>query len=91
MISKKPLLILGQGLTSLSHLKWVEKLMEWLPIEKSKQNLKNLNEQKNSTERTCSKCGETKPLTAEYYQPVKYFKSGFSYYCNECNKIKPRE
>ena len=42
-------------------------------------------------ERTCSRCGETKPLNLENYQSVKSFKYKFSYYCNECNKPKPRE
>ena len=41
--------------------------------------------------RVCSKCKEEKPLDKEHYQVVKHFKSGFSYYCNECNKPKPRD
>ena len=36
-------------------------------------------------ERKCSKCGEIKPLDLENFQKVKFFKSGFSYYCNVCN------
>ncbi len=41
--------------------------------------------------RVCSKCGEEKPLDSKHYQVVKLFRSGFSYYCNECNKPKPRD
>jgi hypothetical protein len=41
--------------------------------------------------RICDKCGEEKPLTSDFYQKVKYFKSGFSYWCNECNKPKPKD
>lgn len=37
-------------------------------------------------ERTCSKCKETKPLNLDYFQQVKSFKTGFSYYCNSCDK-----
>ncbi len=91
MTLKKPSLILVHGWISLLLLKWVEKLMAYLPIKKSKQNLKNLNEQRNNTVRICNKCGETKPLTLDYYQPVKSFKYNFSYYCNDCNKPKPKE
>ena len=91
MILKKPLLISAQELTSSLRLNWAGRLILFLLTKKSKQNSKNLNEQRNNTERICSKCGETKPLTEEYYQPVKYFKSNFSYYCNDCNKLKPRE
>lgn len=38
--------------------------------------------------RICDKCGVEKSLTLENFQRVKYFRSGFSYYCNECNKPK---
>ena len=41
--------------------------------------------------RVCSKCGEEKPLDAEHFQVVSYFKHNYSYYCNECNKPKPRD
>jgi hypothetical protein len=41
--------------------------------------------------RKCANCGEIKPLDSEHFQVVKSFRSGFSYYCNECNKPKPRE
>ena len=41
--------------------------------------------------RKCSKCGTEHPLDKDHYQVVKYFRTGFSYYCNECNKPKPRE
>jgi hypothetical protein len=37
-------------------------------------------------ERKCCKCGETKPLDLEHFQSVKFFKSGFSFYCNVCDK-----
>ena len=42
-------------------------------------------------ERTCSRCKETKPLNLENFQSVKYFKTGFSFYCNQCNKPKKKE
>ena len=86
-----PLLTSAQELTSSLRLNWAGRLILSLLTKKSKQNLKNLNEQKNNTERTCSKCGETKPLTLDYYQPAKSFKYNFSYYCNVCNKPKPKE
>jgi len=41
--------------------------------------------------RQCAKCHEEKPLDTDHYQVVQYFRTGFSYYCNECNKPKPRE
>ena len=41
--------------------------------------------------RECSQCGIQKPLDKEYFQVVKSFRKGFSYYCNECNKPKPRD
>jgi hypothetical protein len=51
--------------------------------------LKN-KEQKTSSslhdERTCPKCKETKPLNLDHFQQVKSFKTGFSYYCNSCDK-----
>ncbi len=37
------------------------------------------------TSRVCAKCGEEKPLDKDHYQVVKSFKSGFSYYCNDCS------
>ena len=60
-------------------------------IKKLNPNSKNLNEQKNNTVRICNKCGEEKPLDSNHYQVVKYFKEKFSFYCNECNKPKPKE
>ena len=38
-------------------------------------NLKNSNESANNTKKTriCDKCGETKPLDADHYQPVNIF------------------
>ena len=86
-----PLLTSVQELTSSLRLNWAGRLILSLLTRKSKQNSKNLNEQKNNTVRTCSNCGETKPLTVDYYQPVKAFRYNFSYYCNTCNKPKPRE
>lgn len=41
-------------------------------------------------ERTCSKCEQVKPLDENHYQVVKYFRNGFSYYCNDCSKPRPR-
>ena len=40
--------------------------------------------------RKCDKCGVEKPLNTENYQVVKYFRDGFSYYCNSCDK-PPKE
>ena len=39
----------------------------------------------------CSKCGEEKPLDLNNFQKVKTFKEGFSFYCNDCAKPKPRD
>ena len=41
--------------------------------------------------RICDKCGVEKPLDEQHYQRVKYFRDGFSYYCHECSKPKPRD
>jgi hypothetical protein len=41
--------------------------------------------------RKCAKCGEEKPLDKEHYQVVKYFKTGYSYYCNSCDKPVKKE
>jgi hypothetical protein len=49
------------------------------------------NTQNTTTSRVCAKCREEKPLDRDHYQVVKVFKEGFSYYCNECNKPKPRD
>ena len=40
--------------------------------------------------RICSKCKEEKQLNLHNFQEVKLFKKGFSFYCNECNKPKPK-
>lgn len=62
------------------------KLMMQLPgslmskIKEQKTSLSHPDEYK------CQSCGEIKPITEEYYQPVKKFKFGFSTYCNECDK-----
>ena len=44
-----------------------------------------------SDTRVCSKCKIEKPLDEDHYQVVKYFKTGFSYYCNDCDKPKQRQ
>lgn len=54
-------------------------------------NSKNSKEFVKSTTRTCSNCDVEYPLDSEHFQRVKYFKSGLSFYCNECNKPKPRD
>lgn len=91
MILKKPSHILAQGSILFALLKWVERLILFPLTKKSKQNSKNLSELKNNTLRICDKCGEEKPLTSDYYQRVKHFKSGLSYWCNECNKPNPKD
>ena len=72
-----------------------------MPIKKLKmllRNLKNFVKKKDEfggtsvfLQRKCANCGEEKPLNKENYQVVKFFKSGFSYYCNTCNMPKKRE
>jgi hypothetical protein len=57
----------------------------------SKWNSKNSKKFVKSTTRKCGKCGEVKPLDESHYQRVRHFREGFSFYCNECNKPKPRE
>lgn len=37
-------------------------------------------------ERKCSRCGSIKPLNEEHYKKIKYFKFGYSYYCNICDE-----
>jgi hypothetical protein len=64
-------------------LKLLTKILNW--------NSKLLKEQERDTKRMCSKCKEMKPLDAQHYQVVKLFKQGFSYYCNDCNKPKPKD
>jgi transcription elongation factor Elf1 len=58
-----------------------------------KLNSKNSKKQESpiKKQRTCSKCGEEKPLNTEHYQIVKYFKEGYSFYCNVCNAPKKRD
>jgi len=40
-------------------------------------------------------CKQEYPLNKDYYQPVSYFKTKFSYYCNTCDittkKVKSTE
>ena len=40
--------------------------------------------------RQCAKCKTEQPLDKDHYQVVKYFRTGFSYYCNDCNNPKPK-
>lgn len=40
----------------------------------------------NLSERKCTRCGQVKPLNEENYKKVKYFKFGYSYYCNVCDE-----
>lgn len=56
-------------------------------------NLRNSNGSESPTKKTriCDKCGEEKPLDLEHYQVVKYFRDGFSYYCNDCSKPKLKD
>jgi len=91
MTLKKHLHTLVQELISSLPSKWVEKLTPYLPIKKLKQNSKNSKRQRSNTERMCSKCGEEKPLDLNNFQKVKTFKEGFSFYCNDCAKPKPRD
>ena len=42
-------------------------------------------------ERVCKVCGETYPLTAEYWQPQKQCKDGFRQPCRECRRKQYRE
>ena len=58
-----------------------------------KMNLKNSNESANNTKKTriCDKCGEVKDLNIDNFQKVKFFRDGFSYYCHNCSKPKPRD
>lgn len=62
-------------------------------IKKLKENLKDLKKQEENKEevRICDKCGVEKTLSEDFYQKVKYFRSGFSYYCNECNRPKSKD
>jgi hypothetical protein len=41
--------------------------------------------------RICDKCGVEKDLNIDNFQKVKFFRDGFSYYCNECNKPPKKE
>jgi hypothetical protein len=61
------------------------KILKW--------NSKNSSESESPSRKTriCDKCGETKPLDENHYQVVKYFRDGFSYYCHECSKPKPKD
>ena len=40
---------------------------------------------------TCQYCKQDLPLTEEYFDRVKAFKTGYSTVCKECSKPKPRE
>ena len=39
----------------------------------------------------CSKCELEYPLDEQHYQRVKYFREGFSFYCNLCNAPKVKD
>lgn len=39
-----------------------------------------------NTFRVCTKCGQSKPLTTEYFQPRKEGKQGFNSQCRECRR-----
>lgn len=56
-------------------------------------NLRNSKESESLIKKTriCDKCGVKKPLDADHYSVVKYFREGFSYYCNDCSKPKPKD
>ena len=54
-------------------------------------NSKSSKEFVKNTTRTCSKCETELPLDTEHFQRVKYFRNGYSFYCNECDKPKPRD
>ena len=72
-----------------------------MPIKKLKmllKNLKNFVKKKDEfggtsvfLQRKCVNCGEEKPLDMDNFQKVKFFKSGFSYYCSICNEPKRRD
>ena len=55
-------------------------------------NLKNSNDSESQSKKTriCDKCGVEKSLK-ENFQIVKYFRDGYSYYCNDCSKPKPKD
>lgn len=38
----------------------------------------------------CSKCGETKPATTEYFRPHKAYKDGLRPHCRECMRVYDR-
>lgn len=38
------------------------------------------------SDRKCVRCSETKSLTSENFKQVKYFRFGYSYYCNVCDE-----
>ena len=61
------------------------KILKW--------NSKNSNESESPSKkrRICDKCGIEKPLDKDHYDVVKYFRDGFSYYCHDCSKPKPRD
>jgi hypothetical protein len=57
------------------------KILKW--------NSRNSSESESPSRKTriCDKCGVEKSLE-ENFQVVKYFRDGYSYYCNSCNKLK---
>ena len=66
-------------------LKLLTKILRW--------NSKNSKEFESPSKKTriCDKCGVEKPLDKDHYDVVKYFRDGYSYYCHDCSKPKPRD
>lgn len=40
----------------------------------------------NPSDRECTRCNKIKPLNEENFKKVKYFKEGYSFYCNICDE-----
>ena len=64
---------------------YLKKLPNFVKKRREKTTLSTIIESHPDT-RICSKCKEEKPLDKDHYQVVRYFKTGFSYYCNDCDK-----
>ncbi len=41
--------------------------------------------------RKCTTCGIEKPLSEDYFQPVRSFAKGYSFYCNDCDTESRRQ
>jgi len=74
-------------------MKWGEELMLKLLTKILNRNSNHSKEFASHSKKTkiCDKCGVEKPLDINHYQVVKYFRDGFSYYCNDCSKPKLRD